>query len=314
MDPLYAGIEGGGTKFVCAIARDPEQIIDSVTIPTTDAATTLAACVRFLLAAQQALGPIAALGFACFGPLELRKTSINFGRLMQTPKPGWSGVDLLETFRSTLRVPIVLDTDVGAAALAEWRLGAGRDVGSLAYVTVGTGIGGAVAPTGLSAGRLMHEEMGHIPVRRDYRDLDFSGVCPFHGDCVEGLASGSAIRARWGSVLEALPAEHDCWSIISGYLGQLAASVALMHSVERIVFGGGVIANGVLLPYIRSAMLDYLNGYLEPLNGPDNAVTYVCAPALGTRAGITGALLLAATADDRSLRTVGADQSSPWSR
>jgi fructokinase len=293
---LYGGIEGGGTKFVCAVAHSTDRIIDSITIPTTDASATLGECVRFFVSAQQQHGPIAAFGFSCFGPIELRRDAASFGSMMQTPKRGWSGVDVIEPLRSAFDVPIKLDTDVGAAAQAEWRLGAGQGVGSLAYVTVGTGIGGAVAPADPSVSRLMHAEMGHVPVRRNARDLQFAGICPFHGDCLEGLASGPAIRARWGRRLEELPADHDAWPIIADYLGQLAASIALLHSVERIVFGGGVMSGGTLVPYIRQAMLQFLNGYLPPLNDSEFAAKYVCAPALGDRAGITGALLLATDA------------------
>lgn len=278
---LYGAIEGGGTKFVCALASQPDRVIERVTIPTADAAGTLDECVRFFVDARRRHGPIAAFGFSCFGPIELRRDRANFGCMMATPKPGWAGVNVLEPLRRSFDVPIALDTDVGAAALAEWHLGAGRGMGSLAYVTVGTGIGGAVAPVHGAAHRLMHAEMGHLPVRRDARDLDFQGVCPFHGDCLEGLASGPAIRARWGRTLDTLPATHNGWSIIGGYLGQLAAAIALMLSVEKIVFGGGVLSNGVLLPYIRAAAFEYLNGYLQPLNEPERAANYICMPGLG---------------------------------
>lgn len=297
IDPLFYGaIEGGGTKFVCAVANSPDRIIDSVTIPTTGARDTLDACVRFFVSAELQHRPIAAFGFSCFGPIELRSDAADFGRMMPTPKAGWSGANVLEPLRAAFNVPIALDTDVGAAALAEWRLGAGRGMGSLAYVTVGTGIGAAIAPRDVKVGRLMHAEMGHVPVRRDPRDKDFSGICPFHGDCLEGLASGTAILARWGSTLEALPHEHCAWSIVGGYLGQLAASIALMISVERIVFGGGVMSNGALLPYVHASALQYLNDYLMPLNDRTLAANYICAPGLGDRAGITGSLLLAMAA------------------
>lgn len=293
---LYGGIEGGGTKFVCAVANSADRIIESVTIPTTDPGATLAECVRFFISAQKQHGPIAAIGFSCFGPIELRRDAASFGCMMQTPKRGWSGVNVLDPLRSTFDVPMAMDTDVGAAAMAELCLGAGQGVGSLAYVTVGTGIGGAVAPSDPGVSRLMHAEMGHLPVRRNARDLNFSGTCPFHGDCLEGLASGLAIHARWGCRLEELPGDHYAWQVIADYLGQLAASIALMHSVERIVFGGGVMSNGILVPHVRKAMLEFLNGYLPPLNDRELAAKYVCAPALGDRAGITGALLLAADA------------------
>lgn len=290
---LYGGIEGGGTKFVCALARSPVEIIDSLTLPTRDARSTLAECVQFFVSAQKRHGPIQALGFSCFGPIDLRSGAAGFGRMMATPKEGWSGVNVLEPFRSALAVPVALDIDVGAAALAEWRLGAGRGLGSMVYVTVGTGIGGAAAPRDPISNRLMHAEMGHMPVRRDPRDAEFAGICPFHGDCLEGLASGPAIRARWGCLMEDLPSDHPGRSIVAGYLGQMAACIALTLSVERIVFGGGVMSSGALLPLVRLAALDYLNGYIETFKDPASMARYVCAPALGSHAGIAGSLLLA---------------------
>jgi fructokinase len=298
--PLYGAIEGGGTKFVCAVALSPDRCLERATIPTTDARTTLAECVRFFAAAERKHWPIAAFGFGCFGPIVLRRGAADLGRLMATPKPGWSGANVLEPLRSAFGVPIALATDVGAAALAELRLGAGRDVGSLAYITVGTGIGGAVAPQAPAVPRLLHAEMGHLPVRRDARDLGFEGICSFHRDCLEGLASGPAIRARWGAPLDELPAEHVAHAVIGGYLGQLTASIALLISPERVVFGGGVMTSGTLLKPIRTTALECLNGYLEPLADAARMARYVCTPALGQDAGITGALLLAlgATAGD----------------
>jgi fructokinase len=289
---LYAGIEGGGTKFVCAVARSPTDIVESTVLPTADPRTTLAQCVRFFREAQDRHGSIASLGFSCFGPLELRSSSADFGRMLATPKPGWSHVDLLAPFRVAFDIPMRLDIDVGAAALAEWRLGAGRGLGSLAYVTVGTGIGGAMVPAG-PAVRLMHAEMGHLHVTRHLQDRDFIGRCPFHGDCLEGLASGPAIRARWGCDLSELPPGHAGREIIASYLGQLATSIALMLSVERIVFGGGVMSDGTLVPLVCEAVFRSLNGYLSPLADRRSADPYVCGPLLGSKSGVTGALLLA---------------------
>ncbi|MBL8268452.1 ROK family protein [Steroidobacter sp.] len=290
---LYGAIEGGGTKFVCSLGHSAHQVLASTVLPTTSATATLAACVEFFAQAEQQFGRIDAFGFGCFGPIDLRSQLPGFGQMLATPKPGWSRVDLLSPLRSRFAVPIALDTDVGAASLAEWHLGAGRGLGSLAYVTVGTGIGGGVAPADPTTRRLMHAEMGHIIVRRDARDEGFAGVCPFHGDCLEGLASGPAIQARWHCPLEALPADHEAWSIVGGYLGQLAAAIALMISVERVLFGGGVMANGRLLPHIRAAAADSLKGYLEPLSHPGALDDYIRAPELGTGAGIAGAFLLA---------------------
>jgi fructokinase len=289
---VYAGIEGGGTKFVCAVARSPVDLIERIIISTTDPRATLEECVHFLTEAQDRHGPIVSIGFSCFGPLELRQDSSRFGRVLSTPKPGWSGADLLAPLRAAFDAPVRLEVDVGGAALAEWRLGAGRGLGSLAYVTVGTGIGGAMAPWG-PAGRLMHAEMGHVRVARHVEDREFSGCCPFHGDCLEGLASGPAIRARWGCDLAELPADHVGRGIVASYLGQMAASIALMLSVERVVFGGGVMSDGTLIPLVREAMFEALNGYIPALADREAASGYVCLPALGVNSGIAGALLLA---------------------
>jgi fructokinase len=164
---LYGAIEGGGTKFVCAVGASPQDVHESVVLPTADPQSTLRGCVEFFASAERKFGTIDALGFACFGPLDLRIESPTFGHMLATPKPGWSGVDLLAALRARFSTSIAIDTDVAAAALAEWRLGAGRGFGSVAYVTVGTGIGADVAPRDRHIGRLMHPEMGHIAVGRD---------------------------------------------------------------------------------------------------------------------------------------------------
>ncbi|MEO6186711.1 MAG: ROK family protein [Steroidobacteraceae bacterium] len=291
--PLLAAVEGGGTKFVCAVGRSPTHVLDRITIPTTDPATTLRGCVEFFLRMADQHGRIMALGIACFGPLQLRKDAPDHGCLQRTPKPGWSGANVVAPLREALQAAVTLDTDVGAAALAEWRLGAGRGLGSLAYVTVGTGIGGAVVPALQAQQRLMHAEMGHLLPRRHPLDTGFAGVCPFHGDCLEGLASGPAVRARWGCDLSALPADHAGRSIIAFYLGQLVASLALVQSVQRIVFGGGVMSDNSLLPLVRQAATGVLGGYLQPLREAATMDDYVTSTMLGQESAITGGLLMA---------------------
>jgi fructokinase len=307
---LYGAIEGGGTKFVCAVGRSATEVQESVVLPTSDPDATLSGCVDFFAAAERKFGRIGAIGFACFGPLDLQLQSATFGHMLGTPKPAWSRANLLAPLRSRFDVPIAIDTDVAAAALAEWRVGGGGALGSVAYVTVGTGIGADVAPRDKLMTRLMHPEMGHVGVRRDSRDT-FSGVCPFHGDCLEGLASGPAIYQRWGCQLMDLPSHHEAWSIIGGYLGQLATTMALVLSVEGIVFGGGVMANGLLLPHIRNAVAATLNGYLEPLSHATALDRYITGPRLGGRAGIVGALLLAESVDaNRRDQRVGSSELS----
>jgi fructokinase len=289
--PLVAALEGGGTKFVCAVGHSPTQLLDRIVIPTMDPARTLAACVQFVEQMRRRHGRIAALGLACFGPLQLRRDAPDFGCLLSTPKPGWSRASLVAPLEDALGIPVVLDTDVGAAAEAERRLGCGQGLASVAYVTVGTGIGGAVSPRRSDA--WTHPEMGHVPVIRDRRDRDFTGVCPFHGDCLEGLACGPAIRARWGSDLSSLPPEHPGRAIIAGYIGQLVTSISLLHAVDRIAIGGGVMADGSLLSLARGAAHQYLNGYLQPLRHRAQMDAYLVKPALGDDAAISGAMLQA---------------------
>jgi fructokinase len=291
---MLGAIEGGGTKFICAVGHSPEHILEHIVMPTGEPAATLGAALDFFAASQIRHGPIRAFGVASFGPVDLRQGSPTYGHIMATPKPGWTGTDMVGPFSRRFNAPVVIDTDVGAAALAELTLGAGRDVKSLAYVTVGTGIGGGFAPNAWNGAYLLHPELGHLRVQRDIRDGEFKGVCPFHGDCVEGLANGPAIRARWGQEMNNLDDAHPAWPIIGNYLGQLVGSIALAASPERVILGGGVMSGGRLLPYIRSTVREFLNGYIGPLNEADALERYVCGPGLGDRSGLTGAFLLAA--------------------
>lgn len=291
---LIGAIQGGGTKFVCMVGTDPLAPLARRLVPTGDPAGTLVACRQFLDAAAAEHGPLAALGIGCFGPLQLHAEARDHGQVLATPKPGWTGADLLAPFRS-LAMPLVLDTDVGAAARGELALGSGRGLASIAYVTVGTGIGGAIAPAAPGE-RRMHAEMGHLPVRRDPLDVQFAGVCPFHRDCLEGLASGVAIQARWGCTLAQLPTGHPGRALIAGYLGQLAAAIALLHAPEAIVFGGGVMTDGLLLPLLRESLGRWLGEYLPLLRTPAQREAYVRAAGLGDDSTLVGAALLARAA------------------
>lgn len=291
---LYGAIEAGGTKFVCEAGYGPLEIpqVFREVIPTTTPASTLAAVVGFFERVRKTEGEFAGIGVGAFGPLDIDPRSATWGSILDTPKPGWSGVSLVAPLVGRFRCPVAVDTDVNAAALAEMRFGAAVDVDSLVYVTVGTGIGGGVVIGGRTLSGMLHPEMGHIRVRRDARDETFPGVCPFHGDCLEGLASGPAILARWGTKLEGLPDTHPGLEIIGGYLGQLAATVALVLSARRIIFGGGV-TSARLLPLIRAAAERELAGYLPVATRGGGFERLIVAPVLGDRAGITGAMLLA---------------------
>jgi fructokinase len=289
---LYGAIEAGGTKFVCAAGHGPTELSLRAEFPTSTPTATLGEVAAFFARARDQHGPLAGIGVAAFGPLDLDPRSRAWGRILATPKPGWSGVSLREPLER-FGCPLVIDTDVNAAALAEARLGAGRGARSLAYVTVGTGIGGGVVIDGRSLQGMLHPEMGHILVRRDARDAGFAGTCPFHQDCLEGLASGPALLARWQAPVESWPQDHPGLEIAGGYLGQLAASIALMLSCERIVFGGGVMSGARLLPFIRDAAARQLNGYLPIEARAGSFERYIVSAALGPLAGLTGAMLLA---------------------
>lgn len=292
--PLFGAIEAGGTKIVCAAGHAPAGIREDcrTVIPTGAPGPTLAAVAEFFEQVTRRHGALAAIGVAAFGPVDLDTRSSTWGRILATPKPGWSDVSIVAPLER-FGCPIAIDTDVNAAALAEAGLGAGAGLGSLAYVTAGTGIGGGVVVGDRTIKGLLHPEMGHIRVIRDPRDGDFAGVCPFHGDCLEGLASGPAVMARWHVHAEHLPQRHPGREVLGGYLGQLAATIALMLSCERIVFGGGVVSGGRLLPYIRRAASQWLGGYLPVEARAGGFDRYITAPELGDSAGVAGAILLA---------------------
>lgn len=296
---LRGAIEAGGTKFVCALGRGPKDTVAEARIPTTTPAETLGAVVEFFAGAQALHGPAASFGVASFGPVDLERRSATWGRLLTTPKAGWSDADLVEPLWSRFGRPVAIDTDVNAAALAEHRWGAGRGLDSVTYVTVGTGIGGGAVVRGRTVAGFLHPEMGHVRVLRDPRDVGFAGTCPFHGDCLEGLACGPAVRARWGASLAELGPAHEAYAILGNYLGQFAATLALVLSTHRIVFGGGVAADGALLPEIRTVAARLLNGYLPLGRAAPSLDDYIVAPGLGGRSGIAGAFLLAETMDER---------------
>jgi fructokinase len=301
-EKLYGAIEAGGTKFVCVLARSVGEIVAQTRIATTTPVATLTATIEFFEASQRILGNVAAFGIGSFGPLDLRAKSPSWGCILDTPKQGWSGTDLVTPLRQRFGVPVAIDTDVNAAALAESRYGAGRDCGSLAYITVGTGIGGGLVVDGQSLRGMLHPEMGHIQVRRDPRDLEFAGTCPFHRGCLEGLASGPAIQARWGNSLDQLGQHHVAHEVIGNYLGQLAATIALMVSSERIVFGGGVMQNRDLLQHIRRSAGDMLNGYLPMQRDSSWLQRYIVAPELGEDSGRCGAIALAMSVETQALQ------------
>jgi fructokinase len=291
---LFGAVEAGGTKFICAIGDEAGTIHTESRFPTTDPAGTLAA-VRGFFSAHRTPA-LSAIGVGAFGPLVLDRMSAKYGRIGKTPKAGWTDVDIAGMLAREFSCPVGFDTDVNAAALAERRWGAGQEAESLVYLTVGTGIGGGVLVDGVPLHGLMHPEIGHVRPRRHPLDGKFAGICPFHGDCLEGLASGPAIVARSGAELWQLDAAHAQWEIQADYLGQLCAQLVLTVSPHRIIMGGGVMAQERLFGGIRQRMLHWLGGYIDRAEILNDVHHYVVPPALGARAGVLGALCLAMTA------------------
>lgn len=291
--PLYGAVEAGGTKFVCAVGRGPNDLLATERVPTTSPAETLARVVQFFRHAERDHGRLSAIGVASFGPVDLRRASPRYGHITSTPKPGWADTDVLGPLRAAFRVPIGFDTDVNGAALAEGRWGAAREVDTFVYLTVGTGIGGGGVVRGAPVHGLVHPEMGHLRVPHDRRLDPFEGTCPFHGDCLEGLASGPAMAARWGAPAESLPADHPAWVLEAHYLALALHNLVCTLSPGRIVMGGGVMSQAALFPLIRRGLADSMNRYVQAAALSTAVDCYVVPPSLGARAGVLGALALA---------------------
>lgn len=287
--PVFFGLEAGGTKCVCLVARGADAILAQAALPTTNPAQTLGAARAFFTEASAWVRP-AGCGIASFGPIQLDTEAADFGHIANTPKPGWSGADMRQVFAG-FDAPLALETDVNGAALAEWKWGAGRGLRGFAYATIGTGIGAGVLRDGRALRGAWHFELGHLRPRRAQGD-DFAGTCPFHGDCLEGLASGPAIQARWGVPLSALADDHPAHAMQAEYLGQFCAALAFAHAPERIVLGGGVMQVPGLLERAACAAYALIGGYASWPAAQDSS-GFVQRPLLGDRAGPWGAIALA---------------------
>lgn len=298
--PIYAGIEGGGTKYVCALSygRSPE-LISRASFPTlNDPNATLGACIAWLKEQQAAHGKISAIGVGSFGPIELNKASPEYGRVTTTPKPGWEDADVAGAFARAFGVPVGFDTDVNGAALGELEWGAGRGLNSLVYITIGTGIGGGAVINGQPLHGLLHPEMGHLRLSRNPSQDTFAGNCPAHGDCWEGLCSGPAINKRLGVPAETLPADHPVWPQVAHYTGIALTNIILTLSPERIILGGSVPKAGQMgqqkfMALVRAETAKTLNGYLKVPALLQHIDDYIVPPGLGDNAGVCGAVVLA---------------------
>lgn len=293
--PLYACIEAGGTKFVAGLVRAPDDIVETARFDTTDPETTIASTIAWLKAASARHGPLMAGGIASFGPAELDRSAANWGYITATTKKGWSHTDFAARVGRELAIPIGFDTDVNGAALAEWRWGAAQGQKIAVYLTVGTGVGGGAVVDGVPLHGLSHPEMGHIRPQRHPEDTAFPGICPFHGDCLEGLASGPAIIARWGASLSELGEDHPGRRIIAWYLAQMVCTLQSIMEPGRIIIGGGVTGAPGLLDLIRTAAQELGSAYFR-----GNAADIVVAPGLGDKAGLLGGLALALDAAARA--------------
>jgi len=294
---MFAAIEAGGTKFVCAVG-DRHAPLYKATVQTRDVGETKADVLAFIDAAIDRFGPLDAVGIGSFGPLQLDRTRTGYGTITTTPKAGWSGADIPRWFSDRYGVPVAIDTDVNAAALAE---AGAADVHRLAYVTVGTGIGVGLVIDGRTQAGFGHPEAGHVPVRRHPGHAGYAGCCSFHGDCLEGLASGPAIAEAWGSSLAELPADHPAWEIEAEYLGQLCATLILTVAPERIVLGGGVMQQARLLTMVRKATIRVLAGYSAQWDEV-TAGMRLTLPLQREPSGLVGAFMLAETVHPASSR------------
>lgn len=286
---LFGGIEAGGTKFVCMVASGPDDIRAETRFPTTSPDETIGRAVAFF----RPFMPLKAVGVASFGPVDLDQTSPTYGFITTTPKPGWANTDITGRLRAELGLPVAFDTDVNGAALSEYRWGAAQGCDPVLYITIGTGVGGGCLINGRPMHGLVHPEMGHLRLPRDPKVDPFRGICPFHGDCFEGLAAGPAMRARWGQPAETLPVDHPAWELEAHYIAMALADLVCTLSPRRIVLGGGVFDHPGLIERVRVKVQELLNGYVPSPVILHHIDEYIVLPGLGNRAGVLGAIALA---------------------
>ena len=290
---LWGGIEAGGTKFICVVGTGPNDLRKEVRFPTVQPDETIAQAVEFFEQQQRQTGFLKAIGIGSFGPIDPNPDSATYGYITDTPKPQWEHTDFVGPIRRQLGIPVAFDTDVNAAAMGEHRWGAAQGLDTFIYLTVGTGIGGGGMVNGRLMHGLLHPEMGHIRIPHDLAVDPFPGCCPFHGDCLEGLACGKAIEDRWGQESEKLPVDHPAWTLEARYLALGLANFILTLSPQRIIIGGGIMQQRDLYPLIRSNVLEILGDYLKVPAILDQIEEYILPPELGERAGVLGAIALA---------------------
>jgi fructokinase len=295
---LYGGIEAGGTKFVCVIGTGPQNILAEERFPTTTPAETIARSVDFF---RRHGGDLAAIGIGSFGPVDLDRQSPTYGYITTTPKPGWAQADLRGGIQRALNVPVAFDTDVNVAAFGEhYWVPQNRALDPLLYMTVGTGIGVGGLVNGQLLHGLLHPEAGHMLLPRDPQRDPFTGACPYHGDCFEGLACGPAMAKRWGQPAETLPSDHPAWQLEAHYIALAVMNLALVVSPQRIVIGGGVMQQTGVIENVRREVVQLLNGYLQSDRITRDIDHFIVPPALGNQSGMLGAIALALVEHERT--------------
>ncbi|MFP4977998.1 ROK family protein [Paenibacillus sp. CN-4] len=294
MTKLLGAIEAGGTKFVCGIGQEDGTILDRVSYPTTTPDETMELVLRYFADKK-----VESVGIGSFGPIDPVLGSPTYGYITTTPKPHWGQFNLVGAVQDAMGVPIAFDTDVNGAALGEYTWGAAKGLDSCLYITVGTGIGAGAVVGGKLIHGLSHPEMGHLYVRR-HPDDKFEGFCPYHGDCLEGLAAGPAIQRRWGKPAVELPQDHPAWEMEAHYLAHALMGFVLTLSPQKIVMGGGVMKQSHLFPLIRAKVQELLNGYVQHPSLNAGIDSYIVPPGLGDNAGLTGAIGLAKLALERN--------------
>jgi fructokinase len=280
---MLGAIEAGGTKFVCAVGDEKGYIVDRIQIPTTVPAETMPKVIEFF---KQY--PLKAIGVGSFGPIDVNRESATYGYITSTPKTPWKDYPFVQVLKDAFSVPIGFNTDVNAAALGEVTFGAAKGLDSCLYITVGTGIGAGAIVQGKLLQGLSHPEMGHILVRR-YPNDEFQGKCPYHHDCLEGLAAGPAIEERWGARGDQLVDRMEVWDLEGYYIAQALMQYVLIISPKKIILGGGVMNQKQVFSSVYKYLKEFINEYVAL---PD-LTEYIVGPGLGDNAGITGSLMLA---------------------
>jgi fructokinase len=286
---LFGGIEGGGTKFICAVGSDPQNIVDEIRFPTTTPVETVQQVCDFF---TPHLNQLHGIGLGSFGPVDVDPASPTYGYVTTTPKPNWANTNILGMLREKLDLPIAMDMDVVTAGLGEAKWGASVGFDPSLYLTIGTGIGGGFIVNGKPLRGLVSLEMGHIRIPRDLSLDPFRGTCPYHGDCFEGLASGPAVQARFGQRAETLSDNDPFWNVEAGYIANALANYIFTLAPRKIIIGGGIMQKDFMLEKIRTQVKVLLNKYLNHPVLIDHMDEYIVPPALGNRSGVLGAIAL----------------------